>query len=101
MTTMTKPEIEKLPELPEVECWWRSDTHVYSADQMRAYALAAIRAQGGGDAVGEVSDGWCGPNRTVRWYGVAPPAATKLYTAPAPDAIGYKRPLSASDLRDM
>jgi len=51
---MTKPETEKLPELPEPFGDFYSDDKcdslpdVYTADQMRAYALAALRAQGGG-----------------------------------------------------
>ena len=45
------PQVEiQLPELPEPqkECWIGHD--LYSADQMRAYAQAAMNARAGGDA---------------------------------------------------
>jgi hypothetical protein len=42
---------EKLPELPESVwlCELPADTRLFTADQMRAYALAGIRARGGGN----------------------------------------------------
>ena len=50
MNTETAPQVEiQLPELPEPqkECWIGHD--LYSADQMRAYAQAALNARDGGD----------------------------------------------------
>jgi len=40
------PELPELPE-PQKECWIGHD--LYSADQMRAYAQAALNARAGGD----------------------------------------------------
>ena len=47
------PQVEMVSELPELpepqkECWIGHD--LYSADQMRAYAQAALNARAGGDA---------------------------------------------------
>ena len=47
------PELPELPE-PQKECWIGHD--LYSADQMRAYAQAALNARAGGDYVPTVPD---------------------------------------------
>lgn len=57
-----KPETEKLPELPKGELWTYGGERqpmkpAYTADQMRAYALAAICAQGVGATPDAAPDG--------------------------------------------
>jgi hypothetical protein len=66
----------------------------------RNFATASPQVQGG-EALGEVSDGWCGHARAVNWSNrQGPPPGTKLYASPqrAPGVTeGCAIQLSADD----
>jgi hypothetical protein len=76
---------------------WRN---LHACEAAAEAALASPQVQGG-EALGEVSDGWCGHARAVNWSNrQGPPPGTKLYASPqrAPGVTeGCAIQLSADD----